>query len=495
MKRIILFFITAIYVLPMTGQVTESWNMKINYPERTINNTDREQFSVYCPKDTFDHGKNKFLKSEAANNQKLDSTIYDIYDDAKSDWIHSSKNEFDYDENGNNILLSGYQWIDSLGLWTKHSKNELMYNTKDEIVQQIYYKSDSSDSWVFNYKYDYAYDENGYKLSQINSNWDKSSGNWVFFSRGIIANDIHGYPMADTISLWNVNNQVWDAYSLLEYGYDSAGNELQYIVSLWNTDSSKWNFKNKIDYAYDVAGYKVLEIDYDWDPISYSWLNRIKYEFAPDTAGNDTTEITYHWNESNKIWQPYIKFQDTYGENGLLTHVNYRWDNVSLIWGISDSTKNLYDLNGEIVSISHYYLNKSDGTFHNLSLTEYSYDMYGNQTEQTFYNWDESGMDWAPKNRYSNYYSAVAPIQTSVRGPAVLDISLYPNPVEGYISFRLPGLTEPAKLELFDLQGKRVLERYVTSSDPVWVGNLNSGFYVYRLVYNGKSQSGKIILQ
>ena len=66
----------------------------------------------------------------------------------------------------------------------------------------------------------------------------------------------------------------------------------------------------------------------------------------------------------------------------------------------------------------------------------------------------------------------------------------YPNPAERY--FYLGGLKATAKVQLFDLQGRKVSQHQVQPNEPIPVWSLKKGLYVWRAEDGKKSWSGKV---
>jgi|GEM_PF-4064963 len=75
------------------------------------------------------------------------------------------------------------------------------------------------------------------------------------------------------------------------------------------------------------------------------------------------------------------------------------------------------------------------------------------------------------------------------------DFVFYPNPVVDEVHFRQVNQLRNYNLELFDISGKKVLERKLTSSDEtINTANLNSGTFIYHLTdQKGNYASGKLI--
>ncbi len=54
-------------------------------------------------------------------------------------------------------------------------------------------------------------------------------------------------------------------------------------------------------------------------------------------------------------------------------------------------------------------------------------------------------------------------------------LRVYPNPASDYVVFDIRDVSSAATIELFDSQGRRVLEHRLTAGEPVRVGDLARG--------------------
>ena len=74
-------------------------------------------------------------------------------------------------------------------------------------------------------------------------------------------------------------------------------------------------------------------------------------------------------------------------------------------------------------------------------------------------------------------------------------ISVHPNPAKEFIVFDLTNILSSAIVELYDLQGKKVMEKKISGDKRVTIGNLPKGMYMYKLHNNGISYTGKLIFE
>ena len=75
-----------------------------------------------------------------------------------------------------------------------------------------------------------------------------------------------------------------------------------------------------------------------------------------------------------------------------------------------------------------------------------------------------------------------------------LDMSLYPNPVDGnYVTIQTP-INGVKEVEVFDILGKRVLNTNLIS-DSLDISELNSGVYMVKVTVENQSKVSKLIIK
>jgi len=76
------------------------------------------------------------------------------------------------------------------------------------------------------------------------------------------------------------------------------------------------------------------------------------------------------------------------------------------------------------------------------------------------------------------------------------DFKISPNPVNDFFSLTLPNSVSEMSLQVYDIQGKLVLEeKSVLSNNNIFVGNLSSGMYIIKLFNEDSIISKKLIIQ
>lgn len=229
----------------------------------------------------------------------------------------------------------------------------------------------------------------------------------------------------------------------------------------------QWDVTHKTEFTYDANGDITLITDYEWNNIFREWTNQsvTKYTYDKDINGNDTLIVEYYLDLVLPIpdWINKVKSTYTYDANGNITlHIDYYWDSNTSEW---------------FIAVKY----------------EYVYDANENMALQIVYYWDSNTSQWVASNKKTYYYSEHN--ITHINNIPEKHISVYPNPAIEYILFDLANSSSSATVELYDLQGKKVLEQKLTENRQVAVSNLPKGLYMYKLNNRGTIYTGKLIIE
>ncbi len=76
-----------------------------------------------------------------------------------------------------------------------------------------------------------------------------------------------------------------------------------------------------------------------------------------------------------------------------------------------------------------------------------------------------------------------------------MDIKIYPNPATEFVVFDVNSTSKTAIVEIFDINGKKVLHQELSDNKQISVSHLNRGLYMYKLIHNSTIYSGKIMIE
>ena len=179
----------------------------------------------------------------------------------------------------------------------------------------------------------------------------------------------------------------------------------------------------------------------------------------------------------------------------MILAINYGWNETQSKWNAWDSVVCTYDVNGNNTMTIKYIWDWDNSQWGIFCRTEFTYDSYGNMTSSISDFGDEPlppyVLGW---NTKTNYYYSEHNI-TFIPETPEKQISVYPNPATDFIVFDLTNMSETAIVELFDVEGKRVLEQKLSENKQISVSNLPKGLYMYKLINSGIIYTGKLVVE
>ncbi len=95
-------------------------------------------------------------------------------------------------------------------------------------------------------------------------------------------------------------------------------------------------------------------------------------------------------------------------------------------------------------------------------------------TDAAYYHWDETSSDWVKMGKNTHYYSEYN--ISAVPEINEIEINVYPNPCSKNVSFSIPGNDNKTVLELFDIQGRKVLSKEIRNNEMVSLEGLNTRY-------------------
>ena len=422
------------------------------------------------------------LKSAQAIKQRLDSFTNVEWDDFTSQWITDYKAEFIYDGNWNVIQSLDYELDESTDQLILYYKSDLSYDTQGNIIQDIYYELDeNTNQFAVNGMYNYSYDANG-NMTQSKSYHSDSDNILIQYSQYDLIYGTNGKLLQEIGSYLNENTSQLEAQYKTDYTYNANGKETQNINYYWDSyTSNQWQPSSKTESTYDSQGNLIISLESSANDLNntLTWdLNR-KDENTYDIKGQLIQNLNYNMN-INGIWMIYSKQVYVFDDSGnnIQSLDYYDWDNETNQWNeiYKEETTfdNRYTRNDLLLPFGE------DNDF----FTHMIIEMKG-------FNWDSSLGEWT-----SDYQSTFAYSSQNVTAVNQIDaglVNVYPNPFSEYVSVSFPGNYSQVSFELFDMQGRKIMSKQISSNAKVSMEEFGSGMYLYKLNMDGKVQSGKLV--
>lgn len=476
-----------------------------------------------------DISDNSLLKSTQNIKQKLDSLITEEYDEGLGRWVNASKTEYTYNGIGNNTLLIRSVWNMVASNWTLSNKWETSYDANGNFIQDVSSEWDTGISkWIPGYKYEWNYDANRKYIQYTSSKWDAVSSKWTPISKSENTYDAQEYLILITNTEWNILSSKWIPSYKYESTYDTNGNEIMPIVSEWEIVTSSWKATNKYERTYDTKGNGIMTIASEWEIGTSSWKATNKYETNFDGNGNIIQYINSVWDLNKNLWVINFKNEFTYDSNENIIK-KYIYDRTDVNYNADEEIEFTYDTYGNLIKEIHRIVTyDSKGNTEDWKIPEYKVEtIYDNfYTSDQFiipsdfiFPWYVATEIYPEKHMINSYITYHSPSQMSsddiedsiwvfdVRGKLYYsslnitgineithgEIKIYPNPASDFILIDLDGNTLSILIELFDLQGRKLLSKRIGSNEKLNMAGFKSGMYLYKLNMDGNIQSGKLV--
>ncbi len=430
----------------------------------------------------------QFLMAQTIK-QRLDSiTNQDFYEGA---WITTNAYVYKYDILGNQtqekyLILNEDGGMDILkqtdySYYPNHTLSQLILSTIDEnnypevieaykenidynddgLIDQkiISYKNPITLQWELNEKINFEYDEFKNLILRIDSS---SSGcvtpEWEPNRRNEYNYNTNNNLITHLVYSWT--DEQWRDHDKFDYSYNEEGELIQEIRST-RFGLPDWKEERKLDYEYDDSGNKIQIIYSSFSELN-TWLVTEKINLSYDDWNNMIQYIGYSWddNQWNKAYKRDWEMNTDYAYNELI--LPYFDDGENLI----DDGIGLHPI-GTFEQCFNYMLNESFG-----------------------FKWNDGS--WSNINHSSFHYSQ---FYTGIENVSENTIHIFPNPASDFIEFNIGDETQSMTFKLFDLNGKLVINKEVSSANRTSVNGFKNGMYFYQLISNSVVWSGKVMIQ
>ena len=322
--------------------------------------------------------------------------IYEAYDANIKAWVNSSKNEFEYDGNGNKILEKKYKWNAETSTWVgdycevtnwysdgDYWSNDFYWDAENEKWQGMETSTDANGKktvvWTDWKKTEYTYDANGRVILEISSCWDDEENDWSNLNKSEYSYDANGNKTLSIFCFWDSDENDWANHSKTEFSYDDAKNtKCEYA---WDEESSSWIGTYKYDYAYNDNGYEILRANYEWDAETNAWIGDWFDAYWYDAEGDSHSAYCY-WNYSEGKWNlsDRVLVQKEYNTAGNKTLELYMvYDANTNTWQNYEKTEYTYDANENETRLERFIWRAERNAWVSYYKTETTYDAKGNK--------------------------------------------------------------------------------------------------------------------
>jgi hypothetical protein len=216
------------------------------------------------------------------------------------DWSAARKFTYEYDEPGRKI--SSVESVRSVG-WNNFRKVEYSYNSRDEGSLEIKYGwNNDTESWQATEKYEQLFPGNGFQTVENTSFWNPSDSVWVLLESDSVQFENGRNEIRRIIYKKENETDNIVPFSKLESDYDQNGNRLLEIRSDWDKEQNNRIYFLKIIKQYSTENQEVASETYGWDKTESKWIGTNCYENRLDAEGNLTVHIKYVWDSIKDEW-------------------------------------------------------------------------------------------------------------------------------------------------------------------------------------------------
>ncbi len=185
--------------------------------------------------------------------------------------------------------------------------------------------------------------------------------------------------------------------------------------------------------------------------------------------------------------------QTNWDENGNnVLYTGFDWNETEAEWLLDNKTELTYDSRGNQLQRLYFVWNGSLQQWTDYDKVLYSYNDQDKRAEDLFYDWDQEKSEWIYDLRKNYYYHQVP---TPLPHPlSIQDQIIYPNPARSFIKTDLLRFPDKITLILYDSEGREVIIQKLSHPDPIFIGHLESGVYIYKIICGNEISTGKLLI-
>ena len=323
-----------------------------------LKDTDGIPSNCYYPADL------ELFPSEIYGNRQLNSIVA---------INQTNKLELTFDKKGN--VKKGLMYVlDEVSqTWSEYAQFGYTFDANGNLSNTICKIKVLDNDWMNYRKVEFTYNAQGQKTQEITYDWNKK---WEYLSKKTYEYDnTHNYLTLITFYEYQSAMEAWQKLWSEKYErtYNAAGLVISYVSSKWST-SYEWHYDFKEEVEYDEKGRETCYTELYWE--SNKWENRYRTTTAYVDTDEGTTTLSKveEWDENQEKWVEYKYYAYNLDKNGNEIYYseggfrNGQYEN-----GLYTRTST-YDSNGHLLKVERVYKYDTGD-----SLTEYTYDEYGNR--------------------------------------------------------------------------------------------------------------------
>lgn len=457
MKKFTLILALVTFAISGFAQTSAAWQNKIQ-KQKAKNELALKQIAMLSNLSgiSTNSTSDPYSQLKSAGKQKLDSIVSWESDDSPSGWKYDEKVIYEYDNQMRTLRWLENDWKDDTKMWKTEDKTEFAYGTDGKLSSMIMFSTDDVSGQLIPYTKTELYYKPDGKVDSLLSYSDEPKGTWTLDVKQYYHYDASGRMIR--WELWMIQDDedepnfgAWIKGGIFKFEYDSSGRIVKQ-ESFYEIEGDEIIFARTV-HVYNTSGQ--LESSEDWSLNFLTFLlekNELTtYQY--NTEGDISVEIDSKWDATGQKWVEEYKYENTYGTLSS-SDVIYP-NNEVLFLAIGDPS---IKMPNKAVA--------SDKTF------------------------EKVGGNWVQTDKSTYYYSAAS--STLIDELAKPSLSFYPNPASENITLQWKDKYVSLNLQVFQINGAKVLDKIVYSDEKVSVAHLVKGMYLLKLldgrenVYTGK---------
>ncbi|AZQ63721.1 T9SS type A sorting domain-containing protein [Flammeovirga pectinis] len=325
-------------------------------------------------------------------NGNLLTSLKKYYSRTEEGLVNSRKNNYSYDEFGNQVLYEQYNWNKASQVWEGSDKYEREYNADGQLLSDINYDwGIDAMAFVADHKYDYTYFSEGLMETSVRSNWNKESNEFIPDYREAFTyeNDMQTSSISE---YYEKESSEWLKSYKYEYAFDTNGYRTEYRSYFGS--NNEWIKYFASDFKYDGNGNFLEGVVYD--VVDNEWVNSILEQNTYDSNDNKLSQAAFNYVDQE--WVKVFKNEYAFDENGNQTlYANY--SGIDNSWIKEFKNEYQYDSEGRQL-LNNYATNDGENNwlYSSQDLYEYPSD---NSSVHTYQYWSTDSGDWVNSSRYS----------------------------------------------------------------------------------------------
>ncbi len=465
MKIKLTIFLLVIFVANFYGQ-----NSLILHPESRLGNNQNLPFTQ----------KNNVTRQVLNNLQKLDSTVYAVWDSATQNYTETNKDVFVYNAF---LQVADHISLQRLNNVWKNETRRLNTYDQNQFLSEVVYKEWQQNTWLNQTKINFTYNQQGDILSIKYAEWQNRT--WADTAMKEFAYNADGTLLSETYYIMNNDgvSATWQPDFKAEYSYDTFNQLASKKSYVWDNLSRSWQNNENFTFIFDNQVLQQI-ISKVWDPNIASWLNSTQTLYTYDNSGYLTQILSKTWDVATNLWlnsNRTVLVRDAW--HNILRSTDQFWESEAWVneYEIENVYDNAYALNDLILPE-----NANDWQF----LEEINEFFSHMLKKQTAYRWDATGNQWE-NNELKTFYYTSGDNVTALAKQNNDELKIYPNPFNRIINIRLPVRGAGVRFSLFDITGKIIYQNNNFSNNQLLLPNLSAGIYFYQInddrhVYKGQ---------